>query len=91
MNNENLPVTTETVKVQLAVLPLPSTKVNVTSVLPTGKALPEKGLTFRRATDPEVSVAVASGKVTATDVVPSSTVWVMSAGQVTAGGVVSTR
>ena len=71
---KNEPVTTDIVKVQLAELPVPSTKVYVTVVLPTEKALPDAGLTFRRATDPEVSVAVAAGKVTSTDVVPSSTV-----------------
>ena len=59
-------------------------------MLPTAKALPDAGLALRRATDPELSVAVAAGKLTATDAVPSSTVCVMSAGHVTTGGVVST-
>ena len=70
-----LPVTTEIVKVQLPVFPLPSRKTKITVVLlPTEKALPDEGLPNRRATDPELSVAVALGKVTATEVVPSSTV-----------------
>ena len=40
----NLPLKTETVKLQVAVLPEASVAVQVTVVVPTGKQLPEGGL-----------------------------------------------
>ena len=85
-----VPVMTEILKVQLAELPLASVKVYVTSVFPTKKLSPGLLVLLWRKTVPELSVAVASAKFTATKGVPSWTVTVMSAGQSTTGGVVST-
>ena len=75
---------------QLAELPLPSAKVYVTVVVPTGNELPELWVLPVRVTVPERSVAVASAKFTAREAVPTSTVPAMFDGQVTVGGVVST-
>ena len=75
---------------QLAELPLPSAKVYVTVVVPTGNELPELWVLPVRVTVPERSVAVASLKSTAREAVPTSTVLKMFAGQVTVGGTVST-
>ena len=54
---------------QLAELLLASANVYVTVVSPTGNELPEVWL--RPVTVPELSVAVASAKLTATDAVPT--------------------
>ena len=59
------------VREQLAELPLASAKVYVTVVVPTGNELPGVWLLLVRLTVPELSVAVASVKLTGTDVVPS--------------------
>ena len=75
---------------QLAELPLPSAKVNVTVVSPTGNRLPGCGVTLCRMAVPDTSTAVAEGKSTAIGAIPTSTVLTMFAGQVTVGGVVST-
>ena len=68
---ESLLVTTEMVKEQLAELPLASAKMYMTVVSPTGNELPEVWVLPVRVTVPELSVAVASAKLTATDAVPT--------------------
>src|SRR6185295_18502831 len=84
----NLPLKTETVKLQVAVLPEASVAVQVTVVTPTGKQLPEGGL--QTTTTPgQLSLAVV---VKLTTVQGSPTVGVTAvtlAGQVIVGGCVS--
>ena len=65
--------------------------MNSTVVTPTENVLPDGGDTLTRLVLPELSVAVALLKNTTALVTPSSTVWVTVAGQVTVGGIVSTK
>ena len=62
----------------------------MTLVDPTGKAEPETWVMPERVTFPELSIAVGSAHATITCCVPGETVSVMSGGQVTSGGLVST-
>ncbi len=81
---------TKTLKTQLALLPDPSLKVYVTSVLPTVKKFPGEWVLPVKVTMPELSVAVGSVHVTVVPATPLLTVVVMSLMQVTTGGTEST-
>ena len=84
----NLPLKTETVKLQVAVLPEASVAVQVTVVTPTGKQLPEGGL--QTTTTPgQLSLAVVVKLTTAQGSVMVGVTPVTLAGQVIVGGCVS--
>ena len=70
--------------------PLLSAKVKMTPVVPTGNKLPDAWVTSKRLALPELSVAVAKANVTCLEGVPNGTVWLISEGQVTTGGMLST-
>ena len=74
---------TVTLKVHTSVLPAASVAVMVTSVVPTGKILPEAG-TLENVTPGQLSVAVGA-KVTTASHRPGSLLTIISAGQVTTG------
>ena len=77
-------------KEQLSELPDGSLNSYVTVVDPTVKNCPGEWLLDDRVTLPELSVAVASWKVTVLPVCPRDTVSVIDRGQVTTGGILST-
>ena len=84
----NLPLKTETVKLQVAVLPEASVAVQVTVVTPMGKQLPEGGL--QTTTTPgQLSLAVVVKLATAQGSVMVGVTAVTLAGQVIVGGCVS--
>src|ERR1044072_8312762 len=84
----NLPLKTETVKLQVAVLPEASVAVQVTVVTPTGKQLPEGGL--QTTTTPgQLSLAVVVNLTTPKASVIAAGAAVTLAGQVIEGGCVS--
>ena len=63
----------------------------MTVVVPTGNKLPDWWLASTRDALPELSVAVGKANVICLEGVPKGTVWLMSPGQVTTGGVESTK
>ena len=81
---------TLTLKVQVALLPDPSVKVYVTSVVPTSKKFPGAWVLPVRVTTPELSVAVGSVQLTVVPVSPELTVVDTSLIQAITGSTVST-
>ena len=86
----NIPDVIVTENVQDPWFPVLSAKVKVTPVVPTGNKLPDGWVRSKRLALPELSEAVARAKVTCLDGVPNGTVWLISDGQVTTGGMLST-
>src|ERR1044071_8666619 len=84
----NLPLKTEMVKLQVAVLPDASVAVQVTVVTPTGKQLPDGGLQTT-VTPGQLSEAVVVKLTTVQGSVTLAATAVMLAGQVMTGGWVS--
>src|SRR6185295_15494119 len=84
----NLPLKTETVKLQVAVLPEASVAVQVTVVTPTGKQLPEGGLQTT-VTPGQLSLAVVVKLTTMQGSLTVAVTAVTLAGQVITGGCVS--
>jgi len=81
----SLPLNTETVKLQVAVLPEASVAVQVTVVTPTGKQLPEGGL-HTTTTPGQLSVAVAVKFTTVQGSEGFGVTTVISHGHVIVGG-----
>jgi hypothetical protein len=79
---------TVTVKLQLAWLCAPSAAVQVTVVVPTGKIDPEAGEQLE-STTAQLSLVI-GWNVTTAEQEPASLFWIILAGQVIVGGVVST-